>query len=185
VPAIAQGLCVPFAPQVSTRCLLSQCTTDSSAFQICFKAWAPGSGPVLGNISLFSGTYNGLLATFTSTAGLGPGVFRLTTLSGSELSSCSRRGLTSLGFPSLTVKEICDATQATKSMFMIQVCSWPKLQQEGEEEAKVKEVCYMRCFSGRVASFTKWQYAGVHSLSQALRHSYLNIIVCYEVPYKL
>ena len=134
VPAIAQGLCVNFAPEVSTRCLLSQCTTNSSAFQICFNAWAPGAGQVRGNISLLGATYNGLLATFTSTAGLGPGVFRITWLIGSELGSCERRGLTSLGFPSLTVKEKCGelAAQATSSMFVIQV--------RGEQGLRGKDV---------------------------------------------
>jgi hypothetical protein len=94
---------------------------NASAYEICFSAWAPGARPVQGNISIVSNTTGGLLAQFSSNAQLEPGVFRLSSLFGSELSSCERRGLTSLGFPSLTVNERCGAKETTKTNLIIQV----------------------------------------------------------------
>ena len=116
VPAIAQGLCVPFAPQVSTLCKSGRCVSNQLAFQICFSAWTPGAGPVYGNVSESSGTISKELGTFESGWGLAAGMFRLTALAGADLSSCSDRG-----FPLLTVNETCSAGQATASMIVVQV----------------------------------------------------------------
>ena len=120
VPAIARGLCVPFAPQASTRCFAGKCASDATAFQICFAAWVPGAGPVAGNVSIVTASFSGLLATFESGAGLGPGVFLLTWFKGSSLAACGgRRGL--LGVPTLTVNETCGAGTPPASSFIIQV----------------------------------------------------------------
>ena len=130
VPAIARGLCVPFAPQASTRCFAGKCASDATAFQICFAAWAPGApaGPVAGNVSIVTASFSGLLATFESGAGLGPGVFLLTWFKGSSLAACGgRRGL--LGVPTLTVNETCGAGTPPASAFLVQVSrgqgNWP------------------------------------------------------------
>ena len=117
MPAIAQGLCVPFAPQVSTRCFPTSCTYTST-YQICFTAWAPGAGPLQGTINIVSSTAGGELARFTSTAELGPGVFRLTRFAGSDTADC---GVGTPGMPLLTVNETCGPGQAATSKLFIQV----------------------------------------------------------------